>query len=57
MQHYDLNVEDYQNLIRAMVMERMVQEYIRENGIGQEEDTRSLIKYVSENVYVADTHL
>ena len=57
MQHYELKAEDYQNLVKVMVLEQMLQEYIMENKIGQEEDTQNLIKYVSENVYVADTHL
>ena len=57
MQHYDLKAEDYQNLVKAMVLEQMLQEYIRENKIGREEDTQDLIKYLTENVYVTDTHL
>ncbi|MFQ6040369.1 MAG: peptidyl-prolyl cis-trans isomerase, partial [Candidatus Poribacteria bacterium] len=57
MQHYDLKAEDYQDLVKAMVLEQMVQEYIRKNKIGREEDTQDLIKYLTENVYVTDTHL
>jgi parvulin-like peptidyl-prolyl isomerase len=57
MQHYDLKEEDYRNLVNAMVMEQMLRDYIRENKIGQERDTQNLIKYVSENVYITDTHL
>lgn len=57
IQHYDFKEEDYRNLIDAMVLEQMLQEYIRENNIGQEEDTQNLIKYVTQNVYIRDTHL
>ncbi|MFQ6115327.1 MAG: peptidylprolyl isomerase, partial [bacterium] len=57
MQHYDLKAEDYRELVKAMVLEQMLQEYIKENKIGLEENTQDLIKYVTENVYVTDTHL
>jgi parvulin-like peptidyl-prolyl isomerase len=56
-QHYDLKLEDYKRLVRNMVMEQMLQEYIRENGIGQEENVQDMVKYVTENVYITDTHL
>jgi parvulin-like peptidyl-prolyl isomerase len=57
MQHYDLKTADYRELVRAMVLEQMIQQYVRENNIGQKQDTQALIKYVTENVYVTDAHL
>ena len=57
MQHYDLKAEDYRELVKAMVLEQMIQEYVRENNIGRQRDTKALIKYITENVYVTDAHL
>ncbi len=57
IQHYDLKAEEYREFVRSMVLEQMLQEYIRENNIGHEEDTQALIQYVTRNIYVQDAHL
>ena len=57
LQHINLKAKDYKGIVKAMVLEQMLLEYVKENKIGQEENTQDLIKYVSENVYIQDTHL
>jgi parvulin-like peptidyl-prolyl isomerase len=57
IQHYNLKSKDYKGVVKAMVLEQMLLEYVKENKIGQEENTQGLIKYVSEKVYIQDTHL
>jgi parvulin-like peptidyl-prolyl isomerase len=57
IQHLDLKVEDYREFVRSMVFEQVLQEYIRENNIGHEEDTQALIQYLTRNIYVQDAHL
>ncbi len=56
-QHYKFKAGDYSKLVRAMVLEQMLQKYIRENKIDQTEETLDYIRYVSEKIYVTDTHL
>ncbi len=57
MQHYDLKVEDYQKIIKAIVKEQMLQDYVKDSKIEQEKDIQDLITYVEESIYVTDAHL
>jgi hypothetical protein len=44
MQHYNLKAEDYHKLVRAIVMEQMLQDYVKQSRIEQEEDITSIWK-------------
>lgn len=57
MQHYDLQAEDYQKIVKAIVMEQMLGDYVKESKIEEEEDIQDLITYVEESIYVTDAHL
>ncbi len=57
MQHYNLTEMDYEELVKTMVLEEMLIEYISENDIGQEKNTQEIIKYVSEEILVTDMHI
>ncbi|MFQ6067453.1 MAG: peptidyl-prolyl cis-trans isomerase, partial [bacterium] len=57
LQHSNLTAENYRDVIKAMVLEHMIREKIRQKGIGEAEETKDLLKYLSEGIYLTSTHL